>query len=435
MPAGTVDQPRFSWLAVDATGPGLPTELRGVLDPERFESFAQRACDEMRSIVPQPLLEEYWPLVLERWRAGAGFGYALAQGRHQLEGRWGSESLELPLSRSCNTAAFGWFVAHILAHLPRFWSIYNQSVGEYRRANRIRSTSHPVPDLGRDDRWLEAPFWIWHREDPRRRRLFVCQQGDELVLSDRGERQLRLALRPEGDGATAAAQLFEWQQSGVCLRTRALTTTLWSRLMLGDLFVHGIGGAKYDQVTDALIARFFGLAPPQFVTLSATLQLPVKRDQVTVEQVRRLAALERELDYHPERFFANCGTTAGSDLNTIEEIQPDSANLGWPLDAAAGGQPCAQQPEVAQLIAAKRDWLATEKTPENAGRRHREIKRINQSLQPWLNDVRARLADDRANRAARLRSEQILAWREWAFCIYPVETLRDFLLAIAPPKA
>ena len=37
---------------------------------------------------------------------------------------------------------------------------------------------------------------------------------------------------------------------GIRLRTRALTTTLFARYVLGDLFVHGIGGAKYDELGD-----------------------------------------------------------------------------------------------------------------------------------------------------------------------------------------
>ena len=43
--------------------------------------------------------------------------------------------------------------------------------------------------------------------------------------------------------------------------------------MLSDLFIHGIGGAKYDELTDQIICRFFGFEPPGFVALSATQRL------------------------------------------------------------------------------------------------------------------------------------------------------------------
>ena len=36
------------------------------------------------------------------------------------------------------------------------------------------------------------------------------------------------------------------------LRPRALTLTIWARLLIADLFVHGIGGAKYDRISDTM---------------------------------------------------------------------------------------------------------------------------------------------------------------------------------------
>ena len=39
------------------------------------------------------------------------------------------------------------------------------------------------------------------------------------------------------------------RESGVKIRPRAILTTLYSRLFLSDLFIHGIGGAKYDAWT------------------------------------------------------------------------------------------------------------------------------------------------------------------------------------------
>src|SRR5262249_2863990 len=50
------------------------------------------------------------------------------------------------------------------------------------------------------------------------------------------------------------------------------------RLFLADLFVHGIGGGKYDEITDELVRRFYGGEPPDFLVLSATLWLPVAHE-------------------------------------------------------------------------------------------------------------------------------------------------------------
>ena len=59
-------------------------------------------------------------------------------------------------------------------------------------------------------------------------------------------------------------------QRGLKVRSRALTNTLYARLFLCDLFIHGIGGGKYDEVTDDMIRRYYGIEPPEYLVLSAT---------------------------------------------------------------------------------------------------------------------------------------------------------------------
>ena len=68
---------------------------------------------------------------------------------------------------------------------------------------------------------------------------------------------------------------MERERQGQKVRSRALTNTLFARLFLADLFVHGIGGGKYDELTDDIIRRFYGCEPPAFLVLSATRLLPL----------------------------------------------------------------------------------------------------------------------------------------------------------------
>ena len=192
-----------------------------------------------------------------------------------MEAGWGLQTLELPQSQVCDLPAMRWFICHLLAHLPRFWDSYNSALQEYRHAHKVRSAAHPVPELAAIDQWLEAPLWIWSVADPRRRRLFVTQQSDELILSDRAGFEARLSITADGLAASAVEQLAELSAQGVRLRTKALITTLGARLLLGDLFIHGIGGAKYDQLTDRIIEKFFGIEPPGFLVASGTLRLPI----------------------------------------------------------------------------------------------------------------------------------------------------------------
>ena len=88
------------------------------------------------------------------------------------------------------------------------------------------------------------------------------------------------------------------------MRSRALTNTLYARLFLADLFIHGIGGGKYDELTDELIRRFYGFEPPEFLVLSATRLLPLPTAPVRLDDHRRLARNLRDLHWNPQRFVS-----------------------------------------------------------------------------------------------------------------------------------
>jgi hypothetical protein len=365
-----------------------------------FSTFAERASSYIRPLVSNPMVAELWPLAMERNGSQKNLGLRLAQARHALEESWQNETLELPQSAVCRLPEFAWFFAHILAHLPRFWSAYNDALAHYRRAHRIRGHAQPVPDLDASDGWLEAPFWIWSRDDPQRRPLYARQTADELHITDRHSHTITLSVIPEGEAASAAGQVLELSARGIKLRTRALTTTLFARLVLGDLFLHGIGGAKYDQVTDEIIRLFFGFEPPEFATVSATLRLPIAHEPIDSTEHGNWQQRLRELKYHPEQFIEANGEVAG-------------------VQSAAG-----------YLIAKKQRWIATPKTLENAGERHRAIVAANEALQPFVAPLRGQLERQRDELLHRKRCEAILRSREYSFCLYPREQFASLLATL-----
>lgn len=400
VPGGTIEDPLRTALPFDDPGEEIPYEHRTLANRELFAAFGRRAEQAIAAIVPDSLIGEFWPRVVARSRETNNLGECLSQARHQLEGEWGLETLELPQSQVCRLGAFHWFVAHLLAQLPRFQQIHNDALAGYRRRYHLRSANHPVPDLAAERDWREAPFWLWTVDRPQRRHMFVRASGDEMIVGDRGQIEFRLPLSPQGDARRAAEVLADLPRRGICLRTRALTTTMFARLFLGDLFMHGIGGGLYDQLTDVLVRRFFGFEPPPFMVLSATLLLPIARSGSAAERLRETQGRLREFDYHPERFLP----------------------------------PEADAPQIAEALAVKRRWIETEQTPDNARQRCRAIRAANETLARALAGERRRAEAQREQLSRRLRAESVLAWREYAFCLYPKRTLADFLLAFWAAK-
>lgn len=394
VPGGSPATPSVRALPFDEAAPPLPYEERRIRRRELFADFGAQAAARTESLVPAPLLRQYWPLVVARARQTDNLGACLAQARHQCEGRWGLQTLEAPQSRICQSEAFAWFTAHVLAQLPRFRQVYNAAVQEYRRVNRVRSASHPAPDLSVDGPWTESPFWIWTAEEPERRALFVRPEGRRLVLTDRHRLRLEMPLTPDGDARRAVQTLLDLSNRGVKIRSRALITTLWARLVLGDVFLHGIGGAKYDQVTDALIERFFGFTPPRYLVLSATLRLPIEAQPGAGPREAAARQTLRAIEFQPERF-----------LSAADRL--------------------AEAPSA--LAAAKQRWIDTPAaSAETARRRYTEIRRINRALQPWADPARRQTLEqiEEARRAARAAS--VLSSREFAFCLFPEALLREF---------
>ncbi len=362
VPTGGVERPRVEAVPYDKPAPEMPYEERRILDKATFSTFAERTAALIRPLVSEPLVASLWPLTMGRNPRQNILGLRLAEGRHALEGTWQNDTLELPQSAVCGLPEFAWFTAHLLAQLPKFWAAYNKALATYRCVHKMRNRAQPMPDLAMVDDWLEAPFWIWTAEDPVRRPLFARRNGNEIVISDRNQHSIALKLTADGDPTLAAEQLNELSSRGIKVRTRALTTTIFARLVLSDIFLHGIGGAKYDQVTDEIVRLFFGFEPPEFATVSATLRLPHENGNQVGAIVGQWEQRLRELQYHPE-----------------QHVDVDGAN--------------GDSNRVAQIIEGKLNWLKTPKTAENARERHVAIVRANRELQPFVEPLA------RANRA------------------------------------
>ncbi len=166
------------------------------------------------------------------------------------------------------------FAHHLLSRAGEFAGVYNRALAEYRSAHRVRAAGRPMPDLKTSGSAIETPFWFDAIDTAVRRRLTVHGSPDGFRL-DAPDGSGRFVFDAGADGWTAAARLGRWLRQGrLRLSPRALTLTMFFRLLLVDQFAHGIGGGRYDQVTDAMIAAHWSIAPPAFCVTTATLFFP-----------------------------------------------------------------------------------------------------------------------------------------------------------------
>jgi hypothetical protein len=372
----------------DTGGEEIPFEERHVHDEPLFASFAERVKAAAGAWGFEPLLGQLWDRTRRLSTSTPLVGERLAAARRELERDWGYANLEVPVSTVCRQNAFAWFACDLLTNLPRFHRIYNEAVHAYRRRNGLRSRNHPVPDLAVDGDWFEAPFWAWRSRPARRGRLFARRSGERIEL--RADKEVWPTLPSE-----PRAMIETWQELETCgfkVRSRALTNTLYARLLLCDLFVHGIGGGKYDELTDELMRSYFGVQPPAFMILSATVYLPFATFPVEAGDCRQLAHDLRDLRFNPQRH-----------RDDLAPVPPAAARL---LD------------EKQALIISNR--------PGTGYERYRALRRLNSELEPFFTATTAQRRGDLTACDEKLASNAVLRRRDYSFCLYPETTLRPF---------
>jgi hypothetical protein len=300
-------------------------------------------------------------------------------------------SLSADLAERRVSSVFGGpFLADLLLNAARFAEAYNEALQTYRKEQQVRSPDRPLPDLIRDGDRIETALWAYQPGRPRCR-LWVKDQQNSLALfadeSAIGEIS-KSAISQDVD--RALADLMPWR-----IRPRALSLTLWARLLACDLFVHGIGGAKYDRITDTILETYYESTPSKYGCVTATLQLPLPTPDVTIHDVRQAQHRLRDWHFNPERYADDLPEPL---LKKREALIEQSES---------------QRKSQASSLDRRDTFLA--------------IRDTLQQLTAPREDVRERLADALAEQEQALASRAIAESREYFYCLQP----RDRLEALA----
>jgi len=320
----------------------------------------------------------------------------LTAARKSLEEDFGIENLEAPVSWICETDGFYHFLLHILYEAERFVKIYNEKLAEYRRIHKIRSKANPLPNLKVLGDSIEIPFWVWVAGG-QRAKCYVVNEGEDIKITDGAE--VLVTLKKGDEVINNITRLKTLMEAGIKIRPRAITTTMFSRLFFSDVFIHGIGGAKYDTITDEIIKEFFGIDPPGFVTISATLYLPL--DTYDSDE-RELYDIQRSIDdmsYNPERYAPQKTRNEPEFMNRVKEKQ--------------------------RLLKMMAVGNADEK-----GRYFRQIKELNKLMLTQINPELKKKQMETNRVRDKLAYNEVVKFREFPVCLYPMKVLRGYLLNI-----
>lgn len=279
------------------------------IDQEQVEPFIKKIESDAQSLgLAQPMVRAFFDK-LGKLDAYEDAAIAFSKARHLTELDHGLKNIDLPMSLICQTQAWFDFVQRCMEQAVSLAETYNNALDSYRAKEGITNPGQPVAHLTREGDWIELPFWLYRNSDSVRNRMWVRRIGQDCELAS-GTRpgQFVWTMIAQASVGGLQAAMDQRQDQGICLRPRALITTLYLRCFLADGFVHGIGGGLYDRLTDDIIRGFLKIEPPGYAIATATLHMPLPealRQQVALseKQCEELNLRSRRIRSAPESFL------------------------------------------------------------------------------------------------------------------------------------
>ena len=261
---------------------------------------------------------------------------------------------------------------------------------------KISSKANPLPDLMEKEFVVEMPFWLWKKDEPRKN-IFASIANDSrisIICENKIVEHFYFGGRNRStDNLKNLERLKTLIRNDIKIRPKAIANTMYSRLFFSDLFIHGIGGAKYDLITDEIIREFFGVEPPEYATISATLHLPYKPFDVSNEDINKLKHVIKDMGYNPERYAS-------------DEIMEGA--------------------EMKSIVSEKRELIA--KASHDTKEKYLTFDRIKQ-LNNLMKEKISSLIKEKKKEMEDLEKKSIynsiVMNREYPFCIYPETMLRE----------
>ncbi|HEY1685294.1 MAG TPA: hypothetical protein VGG19_11065 [Tepidisphaeraceae bacterium] len=308
---------RYPGGSVDIT-PELSAQVQwsGLLRSPKSEYLqsVQKKIEEVRRWDFGSLLPDFVANLIQHSNGAVNLPQALAEAMQELDQNLGL-SYEVTMSQPIwASEPFLAFVLHLLNSADEFARCYNQALAVYRQRERIKSPGRPMPDLAIEAGKIELPFWLDDLSNGGRERLNVEIANGRATLNVKNK-------TIDCTHISASELVAVCSENQIRVAPRALTLTMFLRLFACDQWIHGIGGAHYDQITDQIIRDFFHIDPPKFGVATATLFFPASgRLRISLSEVRhqRHQTIHHVLNGGKEKYLQEIATAPRRSLQRAE---------------------------------------------------------------------------------------------------------------------
>ncbi len=308
----------------------------------------------------------------------------------------------LPVSNLSRTDAFAAFLSSIILDAQAFAAAYNDAIDKHAAASQTAGRP-PIRKLTLDVHagLIELPFWVI---SPAARRSSLHVKTDNTGRLAIGTASAELLSLDPASLAEHADRLTKALQRLPCvLRPKAVPLTLFTRLFLADWFVHGLGGAAYEPVTDHIISNYYHFEPPAFGVATCTITLNTQNQPTSPKgPVAQLTRRLRDIRHNPEKYI-------------------DQATL--------------KTPAVESLIASKRQLVAraTDRAlpPDARNSAYASLAAVNKQLFEYARTAAKKTEQRIALSQKNALSKKVADYREFFFGLFPQQRLAETAASIS----
>ena len=368
-----------------------PFECYPVPDKDQFKDFCQNIRTDLQFFSDNKIIK-YAEIFFQKGENALSSSKNLAEflvkTRKEYEADEGLRYFDIMLSRICKTSSFLLFTLHIAEDIKRFHDIYNRLLEEYRSSHKLRYKANPFPDLKTDTDKFEIPFWCI--DDNKRKPVWAVHEGSSISIY---AEDVCLFKYKKGDFDHAIKIIHKEQ---INLRPKAVLLTLFLRLFFADIFIHGISGAKYDEITDGIIDRYFKIKPPHYIAASLTLfpDLPVNR--VQINDIENQKTIIRNIKLKPEIFE-----------NRVE-----------------GGE---TKKKFNTLAEEKKKLFQQEPSKKDKKEHYQKLKAITEELSVFLNNYYLETKDQLKILEEKEQENQTVCFREFPYFFYDINRVKEMI--------
>lgn len=178
--------------------------------------------------------------------------------------------------------AFRFLATAVFERSSEFRNLFNETLSNYRELHNIKNHAQPFPNLNED----ELPFWI------------IDKSGARRHLTDQDIE--KSGFFSAGNDSSDYLNLFKEGR----ILPKAITLSMFLRMFICDIMIHGTGGSRYDQITEIVGNKFFGCLSAPITVSTATLRLPARADfPIYSYTYQELKSMQRKLEFDPTRFL------------------------------------------------------------------------------------------------------------------------------------